>query len=117
MNNGELHILRIYLDAAAALDGVAYDGVLIARARAMGIASAAVLRVEEAYGEALLHGAKARDLAPDQRLIVEMVDSQAKLDALVATLERSVEIGLVTLGEVRVIGYGGHRHHAAASTP
>jgi len=108
------HLLRIYFDAALALQDQAYDAVLIARARDMRIASAAVLRVIEAYGDtAIVHGGKARDLAPYQHLIVELVDTQPKLKAFVETLELSVEIGLVTLEKVQVVGYGGHRHHGA----
>ena len=102
MAQDDLHILRIYLDAEATLNGVAYDAVLIERARAMDIAGAAVL-----------HGAKARDLAPEQHLIVEMVDTRSKLDALAATLEVAADVGLATLGKVQVVAYSGHRHHSA----
>jgi uncharacterized protein len=110
----ELHILRIYLDAGATLNGLAYDAVLIERARAMDIAGAAVLRIEEAFGAAVLHGANARDLAPDQHLIVEMVDIRSKLDALAATLEVAADVGLATSGKVQIIAHGGHRHHTGA---
>lgn len=113
MAQDDLHILRIYLDAEATLNGVAYDAVLIERARAMDIAGAAVLRIEEAFGEAVLHGAKARDLAPEQHLIVEMVDTRSKLNALAATLEVAADVGLATLGKVQVVAYSGHRHHSA----
>lgn len=106
------HLLRIYFDAALMFQGRAYDDVLLARAREMKIASAAVLRVKQAYGDtAIVHGAQARDLAPDKHLIVELLDTQPKLKAFVETLELSVEIGLVTLEKVQVVGYGGHRHH------
>ena len=106
------HLLRIYFDAALTFQGQAYDDVLLTRARQMKIASAAVLRVMQAYGDtAIVHGAHARDLAPDQHLIVELVDVQSKLKAFVEALELSVEIGLVTLEKVQVVGYGGHRHH------
>jgi PII-like signaling protein len=115
VNEDDLHILRIYLDAGATLNGVAYDAVLMARAREMDIAGAAVLRIEEAFGEAVLHGAKARDLAPEQHLIVEMVDSRAKLDALAATLEVAADVGLATIGKIQVVAYGGHRHRTGAA--
>ena len=83
-------------------------------ARDMGIASAAALRVVDAYGDtAIVHGGKARDLSPSEHLIVELVDTRSKLEAFTKTIELSVEIGLVTLEEVQIIGYGGHRHHGA----
>ena len=78
------------------------------------VAAAAVIGVpDEAFGEAVLHGAKARDLAPEQHLIVEMVDTRSKLDALAATLEVAADVGLATLGKVQVVAYSGHRHHSA----
>lgn len=113
MTQDDLHILRIYLDVGATLNGVAYDAVLIERARAMEVAGAAVLRIEESFGEAALHGAKVRDIAPEQHLIVEMIDTRAKLEALAATLEVAADVGLATLGKVQVVAYGGHRHDGA----
>jgi PII-like signaling protein len=48
-------------------------------------------------------------------LIVEMVDSRAKLDALAATLEVAADVGLATIGKIQVVAYGGHRHRTGAA--
>lgn len=77
----------------------------------MGIANAAVMRVIDGYGPApSIHGGKAIDLANGGHLIVEMSGSAAELKILMATLDVSDDIGLVTLESVAVVGFGGHRH-------
>lgn len=108
-----LHVslLRIYIDAQAVRDGEPYWKVLIERARSMGIANAAVMKLVDGYGPApSVHGGKAIDLANGGHLIVEMSDSAAALESLRATLDVSDDIGLVTLESVAVVGFGGHRH-------
>lgn len=113
MEEGEAHLLRVYVDIAARREGKPYAQVLLDRARAMGVANAAVLEVLDAYGrESLVHGGKATDLEPGRRLIVELVDRRAALDAFHATLEPTDDASLVTLETVAVVGYGGHRHHS-----
>lgn len=111
MTDDGQHLLRVFFDASLTHQGRAYAVVLMERARAMNIASATAFRVLESYGEAgVAHGGRAKALAPEQQAVVELIDAQPMLKAFVATLELSVEIGLVTLERVAVVGYGGHRH-------
>lgn len=112
MSSDDLHLLRVYADVSAIRDGELYWKVLIDRAKAMGLANAAVFQVLEGFGPAaLVHRAKAVDLAPGQHVIVEIADTKAALEVFHATLEITDDTGLVTLEAVTVVGYGGDRHH------
>jgi len=116
MSSEDLHLLRVYADVSAVRDGELYWKVLIDRARAMGLANAAVFQVLDGFGPAaLIHRAKAVDLTPGQHVIVEIADTKAALEAFHATLEITDATGLVTLEAVSIVGYGGHRHHHASS--
>lgn len=106
-----LRLLRIYVDGEAEEDGKPYWQVLLARATLMGIDSGAVLRVLDSFGAgAIVHGAKATDLSPGGRLIVELIDAEPVLRTFIRSLPVSDEIGLATLETVAVTRYGGHRH-------
>lgn len=114
MNPDQLHILRIFTDVKATHEGQSYAKALIDRARAMGVANAAILNVVDCYGSAgVVHGASAIDLAPGQHVIVELVDQKACLSLFLETLGQGEEVGLVTLETISIVGYGGHRHRAA----
>ena len=111
MNSSTLHLLRIYTDASATRDGEPYWKILIDRARSMGLANAAVLKVLDGFGPAaVVHRAKALDLAPGTHVIVEVIDTESALRDFHGTLEVTDDTGLVTLETVGVVGYGGHRH-------
>lgn len=111
MGDAPTFLLRVYIDLAATRDGEPYWRVLLERARAMGLADAAVLQVMEGFGSgAIVHGAKAVDLAPGRHVILEIAGARETVDAFRATLEVTDDVGLVTLEAVSVVGYGGHRH-------
>ena len=105
MSSEDLHLLRVYADVSAVRDGELYWKVLIDRSRAMGLSNAAVSQVLDGFGPtALIHRAKAVDLAPGQHVIVEVVDTKAALEAFHATLKTTDASGLVTLEAVSVVG-------------
>jgi PII-like signaling protein len=111
MSDAQTFLLRVYIDVAATRDGEPYWWVLLERARAMGLAEIAVLKVMEAFGSgAIIHGSKAVDLAPGCHVILEIADARQAVEAFRDTLEVTDDVGLVTLEKVSVVGYGGHRH-------
>ena len=106
-----LNLLRIYVDGRAQEDGQPYWRVLLARASSMGVRNAAVLRVLDSFGaEAVVHGSKATDLAPGERLILELSDAEPVLRKFIASLPVTDDIGLATLETITLARYGGHRH-------
>lgn len=116
MSFDSLHLLRIYADVSAVRDREPHWRVLIEGAKAMGSANAAVFQVLNGFEPAaIVHRAKAVDLAPGRHVIVEVGNTGAALEAFHDTLEISNDAGLVTLETVTVVGSGGHRHHRATS--
>lgn len=108
-----LHLLRVYTDADAVLEGQPYAQALLARARALGVANAAVLQVVDAFGDAgIVHGARAVDLAPRRHVIVELVDEEPRLRRFLDSLRQGEDVGLVTLETIAIVAHGGHRHHS-----
>ena len=76
----------------------------------MGIAGATMLRGLMGFGAASrIHTAKILRLSEDMPIVIEIVDSADKIDALLPIIDEMVEEGMVTLEKVRVIQY---RHKA-----
>ena len=83
-----------------------YEEVVL-KAREMGLAGATVLRGPMGFGRnSHLHTAKILRLSADLPMIVELVDAEAKVRALLDAIEPIMGSGLVTLERVQVIRYG-----------
>jgi PII-like signaling protein len=77
-------------------------------ARETHLKGATVLRGPMGYGKAsILHTAKILDLSLDLPLVIEIVDSEEKINAFLPVLREMMISGLVTLEKVRVLHYGG----------
>ncbi|HXF41269.1 MAG TPA: DUF190 domain-containing protein, partial [Blastocatellia bacterium] len=88
-----------------------YEAIIL-KAREMGIAGATMMRGLMGFGAASrIHTAKILRLSEDLPIVVEIVDSADKIDALVPVIEEMVEEGLITLEKVRVIQY---RHKSSS---
>lgn len=80
---------------------------IVMKAREDHLAGATVLRGPMGFGRASrLHTAKILRLSEDLPIVIEIVDSEAKIDAFLTELEPMLGSGLVTLEHVRVIRYG-----------
>ena len=100
-------LLRIYTEEARR-DGTRplYDSVVI-KARDTGLAGATVLRGPMGFGEsAQLHTAKILDLSANLPLVIEIVDSEEKINGFLPTLDHMMTSGLITLEKVQVLHYG-----------
>src|SRR5262245_61625872 len=102
--NGQL--LRIFIGESDKWEGIPLYEAIILKARDMGIAGATMLRVMMGYGAASrIHTAKILRLSEDLPVVIEIVDSAEKIDALLPVIDEMVGEGLVTLERVRVIQY------------
>ena len=80
---------------------------LVLKAREMGVAGATVLRGPMGFGHSSrLHTTKILRLSQDLPLVIEIVDSEDKIDEFVATIESMMGSALVTTEKVKVIRYG-----------
>jgi PII-like signaling protein len=83
-----------------------YEAIVL-RAREMGLAGATVLRGPMGFGHSsTLHTTKILRLSQDLPLIIEIVDSEEKVEAFVAEIGPIMGSGLVTTEKVKVIRYG-----------
>src|SRR4029453_18134916 len=104
----EAVLARIFLGEADKAPGgkPLYEEVVL-KAREMGLAGATVLRGPMGFGRnSHLHTAKILRLSADLPMIVELVDAEGKVRALLDAIEPTMGSGLVTLERVQVIRYG-----------
>lgn len=104
--------LRIYIGESDRWQGRPLYECIVERARALGLAGATVLRGPMGFGaSSRIHTMKLLRLSEDLPLIIEIVDSQPRLDLLIPELDGMVLKGLVTIEPVRVLIY---RHNTGA---
>jgi PII-like signaling protein len=102
------HLLRIFIGESDKWRGRPLYEAIILKAREMGIAGATMLRGMMGYGAASrLHTAKILRLSEDLPIVVEIVDTEEKIAALLPLIDEMVNEGLVTLERVRIIQYRG----------
>ena len=99
-------LLRIFIGESDHWEGKPLYEAIILKAREMGIAGATMLRGLMGYGAASrIHTAKILRLSEDLPIVVEIVDSADKIEALLPVIDQMVQEGLVTLEKVRVLQY------------
>ncbi len=83
-----------------------YEAIVL-KAREQGLAGATVLRGPMGFGlSSTLHTTKVLRLSQDLPIVVEIVDSEAKINAFLPVLDGMMGSGLVTLEKVQVLQYG-----------
>ena len=76
---------------------------LVLRAREEGLAGATVLRGIMGFGpQSRIHTAKILRLSQDLPIVVEMVDTEERLEAFLELVQDDIREGLVTLERARV---------------
>jgi len=89
-----------------------YEAIVI-KARELHLAGATVLRGPMGFGKSShLHTAKILRLSMDLPIVIEIVDSEEKVNAFLPVLDEMMGGGLVTLEKAKVIRY---RHQGKKS--
>ncbi|MFL4977147.1 MAG: DUF190 domain-containing protein [Xanthobacteraceae bacterium] len=100
-------LLRVFIGEDDKFEHRPLYEAIVLKAREMRLAGATVLRGPLGYGHSShLHTTKILRLSQDLPLVIEMVDSQEKIDAFLPELDRMMSSGLVTLEKVQVLQYG-----------
>jgi PII-like signaling protein len=100
-------LLRIFLGETDHRDGKPLYEAIVLKARELQLAGATVLRGPMGYGHSShLHTAKILRLSADLPLVIEIVDSEDKINAFLPVLDPMMGSGLVTLERVKVLRYG-----------
>ena len=100
-------LLRIFLGERDRFAGRPLYDAIVQKARELHLAGATVLRGPMGYGRnSHIHRANLLEISEDLPMVVEIVDSEARIDAFLPELKRMIASGLVTLERVKVIRYG-----------
>jgi uncharacterized protein len=102
-------LLRIFIGENDKYEHLPLYEAIVLKAREMHLAGATVLRGPMGFGHSSrLHTTKILRLSQDLPLLIEIVDTQAKIDAFLPALDVMMEAssGLVTLEKVQVLQYG-----------
>lgn len=100
-------LLRVFLGESDRRNGQpTYEAIVLA-ARRHGLAGATVLRGPMGFGASShLHTAKILRLSTDLPIVIEIVDSEAKINSFLPQLDTLMGSGLATLEQVKVWRYG-----------
>ena len=83
-----------------------YEAIVL-KAREMKLAGATVLRGPMGFGHSSrLHTSKILRLSEDLPVVVEIVDSQERIDGFLNVLDGMMGSGLITLEKAQVLQYG-----------
>ena len=100
-------LLRIFLGQDDRHEHQPLYEAIVMKAREHHLAGATVLRGPMGYGHSSrIHTTKVLRLSEDLPVVVEIVDSEAKIAAFLPILEAMMDAGLVTLEKVQVLRYG-----------
>jgi PII-like signaling protein len=100
-------LLRIFIGEDDRADGRPLYEAIVLKAREAHLAGATVLRGPLGFGRSsVLHTAKILRLSQDLPMVIEIVDTEAKIEAFLPTLTQLTQSCLITLEKVTVIRYG-----------
>jgi PII-like signaling protein len=103
-DDGEL--LRIFIGETDKYKGKPLYEAIVMKARELNLAGATVFRGIMGYGAtSRIHSIKVLRLSEDLPVIIEIVDTEDKINKLLPFLDEIVKEGLITMEKVRVIKY------------
>jgi PII-like signaling protein len=98
--------LRIFIGERQQWQGKPLSRAIVELAQQQGVASATVVRGIEGFGpQHHLSTERLPDISDNLPLIVEMVDSDERIEALLPLLDRLVQRGMMTVTPIEIV-YG-----------
>src|SRR6185437_11539745 len=98
--------LRIFIGESDRSEHKPLYEAIVLKAREMHLAGATVLRGPMGFGKSSrLHTSKIVRLSMDLPLVIEIVDSEEKINSFLPALDEMIGGGLVTLEKVKVVHY------------
>ena len=103
---GEGKLVRIYIGESDRHHGKPLYQAIVERVRSAGLAGATVLRGIEGFGaDSRLHTSRILRLSEDLPIVIEIVDTPERIDAVVPILDEMVGEGMLTLERVQIVSY------------
>jgi len=109
----EGQLLRIFIGESDRWGGKPLYEAIVQEARKRGLAGATVFKGFEGFGaRSLVHTTRILRLSEDLPVVVEIVDTEEKIQAFLPALDEMVKEGLATVEKATVIFYrAGERPH------
>jgi PII-like signaling protein len=99
-------LLRIFIGESDSFKGKPLYEQIVLKARELNLAGATVIHGTMGFGAgSRIHTTKIVRLSEDLPMIVELVDTEEKLNTLMPFLDETVEEGLITMERVKVVKY------------
>jgi PII-like signaling protein len=99
-------LLRIFIGENDKHEGLPLFEWIVRKAREQGLAGATVLRGLEGFGaQSRLHTAKILRLSSDLPVIIEIVDTEEKIEAFLPLIDDAIDEGLATVEKVEIRFY------------
>lgn len=103
---GERTLMRIHLGESDKWRSKPLHEAIVALLRKQGFSGATVLRGVAGYGgSSVYHTDKLLRLSQDLPIVVEVIETQERIDQILPQLDDMIQGGLMTLEKVRVILY------------
>lgn len=100
-------LLRIFIGEDDKFGSSPLYVAIVLKAREQHLAGATVLRGSMGFGaSSRLHTTKILRLSEDLPLVIEIVDSENKINGFLSVLDGMMSSGLITLEKVQVLQYG-----------
>jgi PII-like signaling protein len=104
--SGEAKLVRIYIGESDSWQGVPLYEAIVRKVREMGLAGATVIRGVEGFGaNSRIHTAKILRLSEDLPVLIEIVDKEERIGAVLPVLDEMIGEGLITIERVEIIKY------------
>src|ERR1700694_5196803 len=99
-------LLRIFIGESDKWEHHPLHEAIVLKARELHLAGATVLRGPMGFGKSSrLHTAKILRLSMDLPMVIEIVDSDEKIQAFLPVLDKMMGGGLLTIEQVKVMDY------------
>ena len=106
----EAVLLRIFIGESDRWQHQPLYEAIVLKAREMHLAGATVLRGAMGFGKSSrLHTAKILRLSMDLPLVIEIVDSEEKIQPFLPVLDGMLGGGLITMEKIQIIDYRGKK--------
>ena len=107
-------LLRAFIGESDKFEHKPLYEAIVQKVRELGLAGATVLRGSEGFGaNSVVHKAALLEMSSDLPVLIEIVDSEDKINLLLPHLEKMVREGMVTMEHVLVLIY---RHDETPDT-
>jgi PII-like signaling protein len=103
---GDGKLLRIFIGESDTWHGRPLYQAIVERVREQGLAGATVVRGIEGFGaESHLHTSRILRLSQDLPVVIEIVDTEERIQAVLPLLDEMITDGMVTLEPVHIVTY------------